>query len=395
MEQMKIQTLIHQVDVSRVNNILVDLVQLPSENPGGTEQAVACYCKNFLERLGYEVQLIELMPERNNVVARLKGAGKAKPIVFSGHMDVVPVSPETEQEWTYPPFAGEQHDGHIWGRGACDMKGGIAASLAAAELLAEQKIVPPGDIVFALTVDEENLMRGAKQLAELRVLADAGSIVVCDTTHMVAEISSKGRTWAEITIIGKSAHASLEHAGVNAIDGAISLIERLKQCSFPYIEHPEAGKFFWNVNLIQGGTEPAMVPDRCTITMDARLVPGQKSDQIWAQVQQLITDMHQEDAAFQAEIKVIEKREPWETDKNSGHLANLQAVGQMLDLPIKTGAEAGTTDATFLKKSGIDVAILGPGRVTEIHCIDERIEIAELHQAVRLYLGLMLNNQIQ
>lgn len=395
MKQMEIQSLLNQVDVSHVNQILIDLVQLPSENPGGTEQRVALYCKDFLEQLGYEVQLIELMPDRNNVFARLKGAGQAKPIVFSGHMDVVPVSAETKSEWTYPPFAGEIHDGHIWGRGACDMKGGIAASLAAAELLAEQKTVPPGDIIFALTVDEENLMRGAKQLAELDILHDAGSIVVCDTTHMKAEISSKGRTWAEITVIGKSAHASIEHAGVNAIDRAITFIQRLKQWPIPYVEHPEAGKFFLNINLIQGGTEPAMVPDRCTLTVDARLVPGQTSDQVWEEVHHLIDMMHQEDETFQAEIQIIEKREPWETGKNSGLLANLQTVGQMLDLPIVTGAEAGTTDATFLKEEGIDVVILGPGKVSEIHCIDERIEIVELHQAVRLYLGLMLNNDIQ
>lgn len=392
MEAMQLDTFLNEVDVSHVKQVLIDLVQLPSENPGGTEEQVAYYCKNFLEQLGYEVELVELMPHRSNVIARLKGQGKAKPIVFSGHMDVVPVSLETENEWRYPPFSGTDSEGHIWGRGACDMKGGIAAALVAAKLLAEKNIVPPGDIVFALTVDEEDLMRGAKQLAQLDVLGDAGSMVVCDTTHMRAEIASKGRTWAEVKIIGKSAHASIEHAGVNAIYQAMTFIQRLKQLEVPYTEHPAAGKFFLNVNLIQGGTEPAMVPDRCILTVDARLVPGQTARIVWDNVQNLIDTMHQEDPVFQAEIKIIEEREAWETDANSKLLNNLRQVSAALKCNIATGAELGTTDATFLKKEGMDVIIFGPGKTSEIHCVDERIEICELEQAVRFYLGMMINN---
>ncbi len=392
MDSVQLNNLLNTVDVSRVQQILIDLVQLPSENPGGTEQKVADYCKAFLEKLGYEVSFVELMPERNNVIARLKGQGVAKPIVFSGHMDVVPVSEETAVEWRYPPFSGTISEGHIWGRGACDMKGGIAAALAAAELLTEQNIVPPGDIMFALTVDEEDLMRGAKQLAKLDVLADAGSMVVCDTSHMRAEIASKGRTWADVKIIGKSAHASIDGAGVNAIYKAMDFVQRLKQYPIPYTEHPSAGKFFLNVNLIQGGTEPAMVPDRCVLTVDARLVPGQSAGQVWEKVQELIDIMHQEDDTFQAEIKVIEEREAWETGADSALIQNLHEIGGMLDYEVKTGAEVGTTDATFLKKEGLDVIIFGPGKTEEIHCVDERIEITELEQAVRFYLGLMINN---
>ena len=315
-------------------------------------------------------------------------------MVFSGHMDVVPVSKETEHEWKFPPFSGTVSEGHIWGRGACDMKGGIAAALAAAEILAEQQITPPGDIMFALTVDEEDLMRGAKQLAALDVLHDAGSIIVCDTSHMRAEIACKGRTWAEVKIIGKSAHASIEGAGVNAIYKAMDFIQRVKQYPIPYTEHPSAGKFFLNVNLINGGTEPAMVPDRCVLTVDARLVPGQNARVVWEKVQELIDTMHQEDSDFQAEIKVIEEREAWETDEDSALLRNLYQISDILNYEIKTGAEVGTTDATFLKKEGIDVIIFGPGKTEEIHCVDERIEIAELEQAVRFYLGLMLNNHV-
>ena len=394
MNPVQLDTFLNTVDVSRVQHILIDLVQLKSENPGGTEQQVADYCKVFLEKLGYEVSFVELMPERNNVIARLKGRGDAKPMVFSGHMDVVPVSSETENEWKFPPFSGTVSEGHIWGRGACDMKGGIAAALAAAEILAEQQITPPGDIMFALTVDEEDLMRGAKQLAALDVLHDAGSIIVCDTSHMRAEIACKGRTWAEVKVIGKSAHASIEGAGVNAIYKAMDFIQRVKQYPIPYTEHPSAGKFFLNVNLITGGTEPAMVPDRCVLTVDARLVPGQNARVVWEKVQELIDTMHQEDPDFQAEIKVIEEREAWETDEDSALLRNLHQISDILNYEIKTGAEVGTTDATFLKKDGIDVIIFGPGKTEEIHCVDERIEIAELEQAVRFYLGLMLNNHV-
>jgi succinyl-diaminopimelate desuccinylase len=103
--------------------------------------------------------------------------------------------------------------------------------------------------------------------------------------------------------------------------------------------------------------------------------------------------MHQEDPDFQAEIKVIEEREAWETDEDSALLRNLHQISDMLQYEIKTGAEVGTTDATFLKKDGIDVIIFGPGKTEEIHCVDERIEIKELEQAVRFYLGLMINNR--
>lgn len=391
MEERRNLDWIRDADVSRVNEILRDLVRLPSENPGGTEQAVVAYCKDFLEKLGYQVELQEVFPQRENLIARKTGAGMRRPMVFCGHMDVVPVSRETEGEWSYPPFGGEEHEGYIWGRGACDMKGGIAASLAAAELLIQQGIELPGDVMFALTVDEEGLMSGAKAMAQAGLLQEAGSIVVCDTTNLTMKTASKGRTWADVEFIGRSAHASIENAGINAIEKALGFIQRLKKHEMPYAEHPRAGRFFYGINMIQGGTEPAMVPDRCTITLDARLVPGQRPGEVWDCVQRLIDQMAEEDSEFQAVLRIVEEREPWEMSGESPLLTGVVSVGRELGMTISDGVEAGTTDATFLKREGTDLVILGPGRTEEIHCVNERVEIQELQKAVRLYAGLMVS----
>lgn len=385
---MNLTECLNRIETGEVYNVLRELVQRDSQIPGGSEYETALYCEAYLKELGYEVERIPLVADRMNLLAKKRGIGGKDPILFCGHMDVVPVTEESIPLWTYPPFSGEIHDGYLWGRGACDMKGGIAAAMVAAKLVSELDVQLQSDVYFLLTVDEEAYMQGAKQLASLNVVPDNAKMIVCDTSHLSAMVASKGRSWADITVFGKTAHASIEGAGINAIEKAIALVQRIK--AIPKTSYPGAGNSFFNIAAINAGIEPAIVPDRCVITVDARLVPGQTCEAIWQSVQEQIDALHAEDPDFSAEICVLERREPWMNHKECELLDMLKNVEQTLNITVPLETEQGTTDATFLKKEGLEVIILGPGEVAHCHCVDERVSLRDLDTAVRIYVSFLL-----
>lgn len=171
------------IDSAEVIKVVQDMVSIPSINPPGDEAAVANYIIAYMESHGIATTVLEISAGRYNVVARLKGLGVASPIIFSGHMDVVPVSEDERKRWKTDPFVGEVIDGYIYGRGSADMKGGLGAAMVAMGTLAKHKIQPPGDIILAATVDEEDLMRGAKGLVTSNLISDASRFVICEPMY--------------------------------------------------------------------------------------------------------------------------------------------------------------------------------------------------------------------
>jgi succinyl-diaminopimelate desuccinylase len=220
------------INVNDLIRMTQKMVQIPSINPPGDEAEVAKYVRSYFQSKGIKTVTQEVLPGRYNVIARLKGKGEAPALMFSSHMDVVPVSAYEAKRWDFGPFSGAIDNGYLHGRGSADAKGGLAAVMTAMGSLSDNKIRPKGDIVLAATVDEENLMRGAKELIESPLVSDVERAICCEPTNLEVQTCSKGRMWAEVTVFGQTAHASVKGAGVNAIHRALRVMTKMEAHSF-------------------------------------------------------------------------------------------------------------------------------------------------------------------
>lgn len=375
------------------------MIQIKSIDPPGNEAGMSEFVEKYLQDARIDqveaLSVEGLAPERKNIIARLNGAGEAAPLIFSGHMDVVPVSDRELSQWECDPWIGEiRDDGFLWGRGSSDMKGGLAGVLTAMKYLKDNNITPPGDIILVASVDEENLMRGAKAMINYPQLQDAKGIIVCEGTGLELIAESRGRTWAEVIFEGQSAHASLKGAGNNAIVHALEFARRLYSTEIPFQYHELLGEFFWQINIIQGGVEPAMVPDKCVVTVDARLVPGITPERVWSEVQKIIDQMHAENDRCVAHINILEAREPWATNINSPVVDLVRKSYKLLDIPMGRRGQKGTTDGTFLRRIGIDTVMVGPGDSKYNHKANEKAPVEFIRNAAKLYLTMMLTNSL-
>lgn len=208
--------------------LVSDLISLPSENPPGREAFVEQYIVRYCRNVGLDVERAPITTNRANLIITLPGQDDDEPLTFTGHMDVVPVWPDERLRWQTNPFEPVVEGGWLYGRGAADMKGGLACALLAMSELKRSGIVPKRTIHLLATCDEEDAMRGSRALLGHPLLEKLKELVVCEPTGMTLCRRSRGRTYGDLIIRGKTAHGSRPGTGVNTIDIAAELICQLR-----------------------------------------------------------------------------------------------------------------------------------------------------------------------
>jgi len=367
------------IDDARVAELCARLVRARSENPPGREAEAAQVVARWARERGARVAVTEPVPGRPNVIARFPGA--APGLAFSGHTDVVPVRAEEAARWTRDPWGAELVDGGLWGRGTADMKGGLAAAMAAIEAVLDAD-ESSGELWLLASMDEEGLMLGVKDMVAGHALAGIGGVVVCEPTSLRVAHVGKGRAWATLRVRGRTAHASMKGAGVNAVSGAARLVRALEDRGPDVPAHPLAGESFWAVTEIAGGIEPAVIPDRCELTLDVRLVPGQRVEDVWRAVDVVIAGLD----GLTCEVEVIESRAPWELAADHPMTAAMaHGVRRATGAEPEYVAFPGTTDASYLAPFGLPCVVCGPGDLALAHREDEHVPVAELGVAARAY----------
>ena len=378
------------IDDDELRAFFAGAVKIPSINPPGNEAPMVQYIENFLQANKIEYERIPVEGNRCDIVARVRGKTRENSIIFTGHMDVVPVSDEERRRWNFDPFGAEIRDGVLYGRGSSDMKSGLTAALYAMAVLQRHGIVPPTDIIFAATIDEENYMKGSKKLLYSPLFDGARSLVVCEPTDLKLCIKGKGRTWADVCIRGKTAHGSQASAGDNAIYTAINLIEKIKHTKLTGYSSAENGESFWRTLAIQAGVEPQVVPDTCVFTVDARLAVGHPIDAVWAQLDELIAALHREVPTAQVSYTVVDRRPSWTTAESDPLVQRCKTALESVGLPYIPDIFAGSTDGSVLVKQGLVPVIIGPGDLAVVHRENEHIKLSQVYQAAWLYLSMML-----
>jgi acetylornithine deacetylase/succinyl-diaminopimelate desuccinylase family protein len=310
-------------------------------------------------------------------------------LVFNGHTDVVPPG----GDWTVDPYAGEISDGRVYGRGAADMKGGMAAMIMALRAIQDTGVSLEGSLTFAAVADEEETQDGTRLMVERGLRADFA--IVGEPTELVPVIAHKGCFLFDITTVGKAFHGSMPDEGVNAIrkmgkvmDAIDELAEELKQRV-----HPRVGAPTINVGTIHGGTLVCIVPDRCTIQVDRRVTPGEEKEAVIEELRAILDRLGDEDPEFAAEMEMPVLAPPMEIDENEPIVETLRRATQEI-----TGEDPGvggwsaTCDANYMvNEAKIPTVIFGPGSIAgQAHKPDEYIEIEELMQGTRIYALALL-----
>lgn len=380
------QDIFKLINKDELVDMLSKAVDIPSINPEGNEKPMCEYVESLLKENNIEYFTVPVEKNRYDIIAKIKGKSNKEAIVFTGHMDVVPVSEDEMKRWDTPPFKSTIKDGKLFGRGSADMKSGLISAIYAMILLKRHNIIPTRDIILAATIDEENYMKGSRALYNNKIFEDAKYLIVCEPTDMKICNEQKGRTWADICVYGMTAHGSQRGAGENAIYLAIKLIEKIKDSEFK--DYPDT---FWRTLAINAGVEPQVVPDRCVFTVDARLQVGHSPEKIWEKLEELIQEVRVENPHFAASYNIADIRISWHTPKEDkliqGVSSSIKKTGIIPEFDIFTGS----TDASMLIKNNLIPVIIGPGDLSVVHRENEYVELSQLFDSCKLYLDIMLN----
>ena len=373
------------VDPDEVLRYARELIAAKSENPGGSEDDAASVASEILFGLGASPEIVRSEADRPSVIAAI-GAGSGPSLAWNGHLDVVPAG--SLDTWLHDPWAGEIDDeGRLVGRGAADMKGPIAAALAAASALRRAGTPMNGSLVFHLAADEELAgTHGTKVLWE-RGLLTQDAAIVGEPSELQVGLAERGGAWFTATAYGKAAHGSQPHRGVNAITSMARFLLRLPEV-LPDREHPLVGRPTVNAALISGGSAPNVVPDRCEVDIDRRIVPGETDpDEVRAPFVALVESLRAEHPEVEIEVTLREWTEAAEvsSDTDIARLA-VAAVESATGVRPELVGFTGITDARFyINEARIPTVICGPGSLTVAHTANESVGVDELVAGARAY----------
>jgi acetylornithine deacetylase len=348
------------IDERAMLAVLRDLVRIDSVNPAlvpgaAGEAEIAGYVAETLRELDCEVAVHEHAPGRMSVVGALPGTGGGRSLMLNAHMDTVGVDGMTD------PFSAEVRDGRLYGRGAYDMKGSLAACIAAVRALRQSRTHLAGDLLVAAVADEEHASLGTQDIA--RTYQVDGAIVTEPTSLRVC-LAHKGFVWLQLTTHGRAAHGSRPDLGVDANVRMGRLLARLEPFAAVLADrrsHPLVGPASLHAATLHGGTGLSTYAARCVLGIERRTIPGEITEDCVAEVRALIDDVRAVDPSFEATLELLLARAPFEADAAG---AVVRAVGAAV--AAVTGAapsfvgETPWMDAALLADAGVETVVIGP-----------------------------------
>lgn len=359
--------------------LLRALVATPSVNPslepgGSGEGEIAELAAGWLREWGFAVELVDAEPGRTSVVARL-GQGRGRSLILNGHLDTVGVA-----GMTVSPFAAERRDGRVWGRGACDMKAGVAALLTAARAAAGAGV--GGELIVALTADEEEAGIGCRRLVEDGLRADAA--VVCEPTGLALMPAHKGFAWLGIDFHGRAAHGSRPDRGVDAIRHAGRFLSRLDEIEATLAgrdPHPLLGRGSIHAGTIRGGTAPSVYPSSCRLVLERRTLPGESAEGARSEVEYLLGGLRSEIPSLQAELEIMLHRNGSEIAIDHPLVAGMRQALEGAGVEPRVEGMTAWVEAVVFNEGGTPALCFGPGRIEDAHSADESVDEGEVETA--------------
>ncbi len=382
------------------------LVRIDSSDPGAYEGEVEKFIKARLEAKIAElparlaspitVEELEALPGRTELMATIPGTGDDPRLVFICHMDTVQLGSSWDED--VEPLSALERDGRLYGRGSCDMKGGLACALTAfsvaLERVKEPGALPRRGLSIICTVDEEDEMRGVEAAIEAGWVGEREWVLDTEPTDGQIQVAHKGRTWFELTMQGVTAHASQPWHGADAIAGMAEAISAVRKAIAAQPEHAELGRSTVTFGQIEGGYSPYVVPDSCKVWIDMRLVPPCTTEVATGIVEQAIASAEAEVPGCHGTYRITGDRPAIERDPESGLLAALlQATEVASGNRAEVGIFTGYTDTAVIagKRRNHNCMSYGPGSLAQAHKPNEYVERADVDRVQAVLIQLVEN----
>ncbi len=372
-----------------VDRLLRDLVAIDSVNPtlvpgAAGEAEIARRLVQEFEAMGLHVEVQEVAPGRPNVVATLEGRAPGRSLMLCGHTDTVGVAGMAA------PCVPVEKDGRLYGRGAQDMKSGVAAMVDAVRVIAAAGGLAAGRVVVACVVDEEHSSIGADALVT-RWRADAA--VVTEPTDLDVAVAHKGFEWAQIDTAGRAAHGSRPTEGVDAILSMGRVLFALQELDTRLQRgprHTRLGTASLHASLIEGGRELSSYPDRCSLQLERRTLPGEPPHVLAGEVDAILGRLAATDPAFSAHATSLFARPPYELDASHPLPLALTACARAVRCRANTIGMSFWTDAAVLGEAGIPSVLFGPTGAG-LHGVEEWVDLESVRQCRDALTGLILD----
>lgn len=381
------------IDRSYATDVLVRLVRTSSVNPSLVpgapgEAAIADVTTEILADLGLDVVRREPVPGRVSVLGTLAGRGGGRSLMLNAHYDTVGI------EGMADPFSAAIRAGRLYGRGAYDMKGALAACIAAVEALVRAGLRPAGDILIAAVADEEHASIGMQDLLHHH---SADGAIVTEPTSLKLCLAHKGFTWVEVGVRGRAAHGSRPDLGIDAnlrMGRVLHRLETLERALRARPPHPLLGTASLHAATLMGGTGLSTYAAECRLGIERRTLPGETEAHVLGEIDGILDALRAEDAALDIERTHILTREPFEARSDSALVPILEAAALAVlgSTPPRVG-ETPWMDAAFLAAAGVDTIVIGP-HGAGAHAAEEWVDLDSvfalggiLARAAMLYCG--------
>jgi len=373
-----------RIDPEDTRKLLTRLIRSSSLNPPGDVRECAGIIAEELKTRGLPAEIIEEKPGVANVISHLDGKGSGRTLVWNGHFDVVTPG----EDWEADPFGGEHKEGFIYGRGASDMKSGVAAMIIALGALKKAGSPFQGRIVFQAVGDEETGSdAGTRCMIRREIGAGADFAIVSEPTNLNVTIGNRGLRWLEVSVKGRASHAGRPHVGANAVHAAARIIGELERLTFkahhPLFEIPHPSL---SVTMIQAGSKVNIIPERCTFSIDRRMMPGETSESVRREIETVLKKCSSD--GIHSDVRIThEGWDPYAIDPSSPWVKGLcETVEEVAGQFPQIKGKAGCTDASHLYHYGkIPSVCFGPGLEDLAHKANERVALEKVVQAAKVY----------
>jgi len=421
---LKIERLLREIKKEELIELTQELIRIPSvrsQKEGSNEEKVAFFLSHLLEEMGLDVVVEEVEPGSPNVIAVLQGESDGPCLMFECHTDVV--TEGDASEWKYGPYEGRLVGNRIYGRGACDTKGNLAAAIKAVQTISQSGIPFKGRILLGILVDEEGMMSGVKHFIRQGWANGVNAAIICEPVDNHLCITQKGALRAELITIGKMSHGAMPLAGLNPIPPMVSILEKIRQLEEEEIERLGKDVFLGYPSItptvlqapVKGEPQLNVVPYQCRALLDIRTVPGQSHEALKKQLEEIVSQEERsvnasldsgplkeiretleknlsKGMSFQSKLNVFEDR-PWTKTSREESIVRAvsKAIRSVTGEEPTYGGVPGATDGTFLSAwAGIPIVTIGAGKWMIPHQKDEWVSVEELELTARIYAASAL-----
>jgi acetylornithine deacetylase len=364
-------------------SVLQQLVRIDSVNPSLVpgargEAVIGDYVAGVLSDIGLEAQRHEPVPGRVSVTGRLAGRGGGRSLMLNGHYDTVGV------DGMQDPFSAAVRDGRLYGRGAFDMKGAVAACITAAKALAEQGTPLAGDVLVAAVADEEY---GSVGTADLAARLRVDGAIVTEPTGLRVCLAHKGYQWIRVETEGRAAHGSRVDLGIDAnlrMGRVLAGLERLEQQLRRRTPHPLVGPPSLHAALLQGGSGLSTYAAGCTLQIERRTIPGETEASVMAEIAGILDPLRREDPELRVSAQAFFVREPFEISPDAPVVAALEAAATAtLGAAPERYGDTPWMDAALLAAAGTETVVFGPTGAGA-HADEEWVDLESVYRTAEV-----------